>query len=430
MRIIADLHIHSKYSRATSPKMEIDNLYKWARLKGINLLGTGDFTHPAWLAELREKLAPLDNGLFYYKDSKVSKDKLVPSETYFILTTEISNIYSEKGRVRKIHNLITASSFEIVDKINKKLSTIGNLYADGRPILGLSSYDLARIVFDISSDCMIIPAHAWTPWFSIFGSNSGFDSIEECFRDLTPQIYAIETGLSSDPAMNWRLSSLDQITLVSNSDAHSLPKIGREANIFEIEEDKFSYNELVRIIREKDKEKFLFTVEFFPEEGKYHWDGHRACGVRLNPQSAKDHKLTCPKCGRSLTVGVMHRVEDLADRKAGFKPKNAISYKNLVPLLEIIAEVKDQEVGTKAVQNEYLDLIHKFGSEFNVLLDIKKNEMVGIDSRITEGIIKVRKRELDIEPGYDGVYGTVKVFGDEETEASEEIHQKPQMKLF
>jgi len=423
MRIIADFHIHSKYSRATSPQMDIDNLYRWAKLKGINLLGTGDFTHPAWLAHLKEKLEPIGNGFFRYKQSPLSPEKIHSSEVYFILTTEVSNIYSWGGKLRKVHNLIFAPSFPVVDKINQRLSEIGNLYADGRPILGLSSYDLVKITLGVSDECLIIPAHAWTPWFSVFGSNSGFDSLEECFRDLTSQIYAIETGLSSDPPMNWRLSTLDKITLISNSDSHSLPKIGREANVFEIEEDKFSYNELARIIKEKDKEKFLFTIEFFPEEGKYHWDGHRICGVRLNPWETKEKNLICPKCGRPLTIGVMHRVEDLADRKSGEKPPKAIPYKHLVPLQEIIAEAKGQEVGSKSVQSEYINLINQFGSEFKILLDLSEKEMAGMDSKILDGIIKVREGKIKVLPGYDGVYGTIKIFANKEEE-------KPQMKLF
>lgn len=429
MRVIADLHIHSKYSRATSPKMDIDNLYTWTRLKGINLIGTGDFTHPAYLASLKETLVPLGNGFFRYKNSKVPSDKIVSNETYFMLSAEVSSIYSESGKVRKIHNIIFAPSFEVVDKINKKLGSIGNLYADGRPILGLSAYDLAKIVFEASEECMIIPAHAWTPWFSIFGSKSGFDSIEECFKDLTPKIFAIETGLSSDPEMNWRLSALDKITLISNSDSHSLPKIGREANVFEIEEDEFSYQEVTRIIKEKDNSKFLYTIEFFPEEGKYHWDGDRNCGERIDP--TKENTEKCSKCGRPLTIGVVHRVNDLADREVGFKPKDAPGSLHLVPLIEIIAEAKGLDVTSKAVQAEYLDLVSKFGSEFNILLDLKKEQMEGIDDKILTAIMRVKEGQLEVLPGYDGVYGTVKIFGGrEDEEETELVRPKPQMKLF
>jgi len=429
MRVIADLHIHSKYSRATSPKMDIDNLYTWTRLKGINLLGTGDFTHPAYLAELKEKLLSLSNGFFRYKNSKVPADKIVSNETYFMLSAEVSSIYSESGKVRKIHNIIFAPSFEVVDKINKKLSSIGNLYADGRPILGLSAYDLAKIVFEISEECMVIPAHAWTPWFSIFGSKSGFDSLEECFKDLTPKIHSIETGLSSDPEMNWRLSSLDKMTLISNSDSHSLPKIGREANVFEIKENDFSYKEITRVIKEKDIQKFLYTIEFFPEEGKYHWDGDRNCGERIDP--TKENTDKCSKCGRPLTIGVVHRVNDLADREVGFKPKDAPGSLHLVPLIEIIAEAKDQETTGKAVQAEYLNLVSKFGSEFNILLDLKKEQMEGIDDKILTGIMRVKEGQLEVLPGYDGVYGTVKIFSDKgDEEETELVRPKPQMKLF
>ena len=324
MRFIADFHLHSKYSRATSKEMEVESLARWAKRKGIGLIGTGDFTHPTYLTELRAKLEPLGNGLLRVKkgDGKVQ----------FILTAEISNIYSQGGKVRRIHNLIFAPSFEVVQTIASKLGNLGKLSSDGRPIFGFSAKDLLKMVMDISADCMVIPAHAWTPWFSIFGANSGFDSIEECYGEMAPHIHAIETGLSSDPEMNWRLSALDRITLISNSDAHSPDRLGREANAFDCELD---YGEIVDTLRTKDRKRFLFTLEFFPEEGKYHYDGHRQCGVVLSPAETKDHHCLCPKCHKKLTVGVMHRVDDLSDRPAGFLPRNAIPSIHLIPLEEI-----------------------------------------------------------------------------------------------
>ncbi|MGE4358039.1 MAG: endonuclease Q family protein, partial [Candidatus Omnitrophota bacterium] len=291
MRIVADFHIHSKYSRATSRDMDLDHLVESARLKGINLLGTGDFTHFLWCEELRHKLQPFRYGIFEYKGIK------------FVLTTEVSNIYLQNGRMRRIHNIIFAPTFEIVDKINESLARYGNLSSDGRPILSLSAENLVELILSISKDCLIVPAHIWTPWFSLFGSESGFDSIEECFGKYAKEVYVLETGLSSDPAMNWRLSSLDRFTLISNSDSHSPSRIGREANVFEAQMD---YLEILDIFKKKDRTRFLFTVEFFPEEGKYHYDGHRNCGVRFSPKETIKLNGICPKCGKHLTIGVMH----------------------------------------------------------------------------------------------------------------------------
>ncbi|MBU0476659.1 endonuclease Q family protein, partial [Patescibacteria group bacterium] len=327
MKFIADFHIHSKYSRATSPQMDLENLDKWAKIKGIKVLGTGDFTHPEWFKNLKKKLEPAESGLFKIKNKE--------SETRFILTSEISCIYSKGGKVRKIHILVFAPSFEVVEKINKQLSRIGNLKADGRPILGLDAKELAKIVLNASEDCLVVPAHLWTPWFSIFGSKSGFDSIEECFEDYSKYIFAGETGLSSDPAMNWRLSILDKITLISNSDAHSPQKIGREANVFDIE---VSYSAICEAIKSKDTQKFLYTIEFFPQEGKYHYDGHRNCNICLSPKESKKYNNLCPNCGRPLTIGVLNRVDILADREDDFKSEGAIPFKSLIPLTEIIAE--------------------------------------------------------------------------------------------
>jgi len=405
MKIVADFHIHSKYSRATSPQMDLDSLDKWARIKGIDVLGTGDFTHPQWFKNLKEKLVSAEPGLFKLKKSD--------SKIRFILTVEISSIYSKNNKVRKIHNLIFSPSFEIAEKINTQLGLIGNLKSDGRPILGLDSRELAKIVFNISKDCILIPCHIWTPWFSLFGSKSGFDSIEECFAEYSEYIFAGETGLSSDPAMNWRLSALDKITLVSNSDAHSPAKIGREANIFDL--DFLSYSNIIEAIKSKNPKKFLYTIEFYPEEGKYHYDGHRNCRITLSPKESKKYNNICPVCGKGLTIGVLNRVEKLSDRPEGFKPQDAIPFKSLIPLQEIIAESLGMGVGTKKTIKEYETLIENFGSEFNVLLEASLKDLKSVSRpEIAEGILRSREGKIYIEPGYDGVYGKIKIFSKEE----------------
>jgi len=404
MKFVADFHIHSKYSRATSQDMDLESLDKWAKIKGIKVLGTGDFTHPEWFKNLKEKLIPAEPGLFKLKDGD--------DAARFILTSEISCIYTKKNRVRKIHVIIFAPSFETVDKINAHLGWIGNLKSDGRPILGLDAKELAKIALDASPDCLVVPAHAWTPWFSIFGSKSGFNSIEECFEEYSKYIYAIETGLSSDPLMNWRLSALDKIALISNSDAHSPAKIGREANVFDTE---LSYGAMMQAIKEKNPKEFLYTVEFFPEEGKYHYDGHRLCGISLSPQESKKYNNVCPTCGKPLTIGVLNRVGELADRPVGFKPGNAIPFKSLVPLVEIIAESLKVGTVSRQVQEEYKNLIKKVGNEFKILLDAPKGELESSTlPEIAQGIIIAREGKVFIRPGYDGVYGKVSIFSQEE----------------
>ncbi len=400
MRIIADLHLHSRYSRATSRDMDVENMARWARLKGITLLGTGDFTHPVWLRELRAKLRPTDRGLYTHGGA------------HFMLTVEVSNVYPAGGRLRKIHNIILAPSFEVVDRINAVLGRFGNLLADGRPTLTLPSDRLVEYVMEISPDCLVIPAHAWTPWFSLYGSHSGFDSIAECFGDQLRHIAAVETGLSSDPPMNWRLSELDRVVLVSNSDAHSPAKLGREANVFACELDYF---EIVRVLREKDTARFLYTIEFFPEEGKYHYDGHRACNRRMTPRETRACGGRCPVCGKPPTVGVLHRVEVLADREEGFVPEGAIPYRNLIPLEEIIAEAMGAQPGTVAVREAYYKLCQEFGGEFAVLLDVPVAEVERVTTaRVAEGLRRVREGRVTIAPGYDGVFGTVSIFADSE----------------
>jgi uncharacterized protein (TIGR00375 family) len=342
----------------------------------------------------------------------------------YILTTEVSNIYTQNGKGRRIHTLIFAPSFEVVEAIRSKLSNLGKLSSDGRPIFTFAARELAKMILDISADCLIIPAHVWTPWFSVFGANSGFDSIEECFGEMSPHIHAVETGLSSDPEMNWRLSALDPITLLSNSDAHSPNRLGREANAFDCELD---YWEIAETIRKKDRRRLLFTIEFFPEEGKYHYDGHRQCGVIFSPSQTKANQCLCPNCHKKLTVGVMHRVEELADRPEGFIPKNAIPSIHLIPLEEIIAEALGVRVGTKAVDSEYERLIERGGSEFRILLDSPPDELVSfVPPPILEGIIRMRQGKVSIIPGHDGVYGKINLFP--ERQAGGEA--KEQLKLF
>lgn len=416
MRIIADLHLHSRYSRATSRDMDVENMARWAKVKGITLLGTGDFTHPVWLRELRARLTPTERGLFTHDGS------------HFMLTVEVSNIYSAGGRLRKIHNVIFAPSFEVVDKINAVLGRFGNLMADGRPTLTVPTDRMVEYLMEISPDCMLVPAHAWTPWFSLYGSMSGFDAIADCFGDQLKHIAAVETGLSSDPPMNWRLSELDRVMLVSNSDAHSPAKLGREANVFACELDYF---EILRLLREKDTTKFLYTIEFFPEEGKYHVDGHRNCNRRMTPKETKAHGGRCPVCGKSPTVGVLHRVEDLADRAEGFVPEGAVPYRNLVPLEEIIAEANGSKPGTVGVREEYFKLCKALGGEFNVLLDAPVEEVFKLSSaRIAEGLRRVREGRVSIAPGYDGVFGEISIFKDGE-DIREPLTEEPaQTTLF
>lgn len=417
MFFIADFHIHTKYSRATSPTMNLESIYKWAQLKGIKLIGTGDFTHPDWFLELKEKLEPAEPGLYKLKKEFVEKNqKEVPdncqTEMRYILTAEISCIYSKNGKTRKVHNLIFAPSLEIVEKINHKLSGIGNLAADGRPILGLDSKELLKIILDTSPECFLVPAHAWTPHFSVFGSNSGFDSLEECFEEMTSYIFAIETGLSSDPAMNWRLSQLDNIALISNSDAHSPSKLGREANIFDTD---MTYLSIFQAIKNKNPQEFLMTIEFFPEEGKYHYDGHRNCKICFSPQETIKKNYTCPNCGRALTIGVMHRVEKLADRKEGESPTKTIPYKSLIPLVEIIAEAFEMGVESQKVQSEYQKLIRELGNELRILLKTPILDLEKITNPlIAEGIKRVREGNAKISPGYDGEYGKINLFDQEE----------------
>ena len=395
---LADFHIHSRYSRATSKSLTIGELAKWAKLKGIGLLGTGDFTHPVWLEELKDALR--DTGRGFYEHAGA----------HFILTAEVNTLFYKAGRAHQIHHVLFAPSIASVERINRELEPFGSLSIDGRPTFRMDAWRLAEIVLGIEPRGLIVPAHAWTPWFSIFGSASGFDTVEECFEHQAKNIFALETGLSSDPAMNWRLKALDRYTLISNSDSHSARKIGREANAFNCELD---YDTVIGAIKTKDRSKFLYTLEFFPEEGKYHLDGHRNCKIRWTPQETKRQGFRCPTCGRKVTVGVMHRVEDLADRPEGTTPPGAIPFKRLVQLDEIIADALEVGTGTQTVDREYFTLVHKFGTEFNVLLTASEEELRKTTSaKIADGIIRMREGRVVVEPGYDGEYGKVRIFNE------------------
>lgn len=421
MRIITDLHIHSPYSRAVSKDMTLENLDVWARMKGITVMGTGDFTHPVWIKEIKSKLEPAEPGLYRIRNKEVG---IRENGTRFLLTVEISSIYSKGGRTRRVHTLIFVPSVESAEKINAALGWRGNLKSDGRPILGLDAKELAKIVWDVDPRAAVVPAHAWTPWFSVFGSMSGFDSLEECFDEYAKHIFAIETGLSSDPAMNRRVSGLDRIALISNSDSHSLQRIGREANVFDTE---LSYDGIMHAIKSHDPARFLFTVEFYPEEGKYHYDGHRLCKFSCAPEETKKlHKL-CPKCGKPVTVGVMYRVDELADRPADTPmPTGAIPFRSMVPLDEIIAGAFGVGTASKRVKAEYRDIIEKIGSEFAIVMDASRNDLVSATvPEVVEGIMRVREGRLHIEPGYDGEYGHVRIF-----DKDERIAVAPQSSLF
>lgn len=424
MKFAADLHIHSKYSQATSPRMNLQSLDLWARAKGIKLMGTGDFTHPAWFNEINEFLDPAEPGLFALKGSK--------SGTRFILSSEVSCVYQKSGRLRKVHIALLAPGFGTVQKINNRLCGLTNLAADGRPTLTIDSIDLVKIVLDASEDCLIVPAHAMTPWFGVFGSKSGFDSLEECFGDYAKYIYAIETGLSADPAMLWRTPDGRRVALLSNSDAHSPEKIGREVNVFDCQMD---YSQIINAIKGRDPKKFLYTIEFFPEEGKYHLDGHRNCSVFLTPEESAQSNNLCPKCGRPLTIGVLNRIRELADRPEGFKPDGAIPYKSLVPLQEIIADIFGSLVTNPRVKSEYEKLVKAFGGEFCVLLGPSAEDLVKITSpEIAQGIIDAREGRVELVAGYDGVFGHVKIAktGSKSIKANPEAAKiiPPQKQLF
>ncbi|HSR89342.1 MAG TPA: endonuclease Q family protein [Candidatus Udaeobacter sp.] len=401
---IIDLHIHSRYSRACSADLELPKIAKACEQKGIDIVVTGDFTHPAWVKHIKENLVEERKGIYKLKDNS--------SQTRFILGTEISCIYKDKDATRRVHLLVLAPSIEAIDQFNAVLEAKGvNIRSDGRPIMGLSAKAVLEIILAIDPGFMMIPAHIWTPWFAVFGSKSGYDSLEECFEELTPHIRAVETGLSSDPVMNHQLSALDNITLISNSDAHSLNNLGREANVFNLN-DNFTYNEILDVIKTGNKEKFLYTIEFYPEEGKYHYDGHAVCEVCLSPKETKAKKFLCPNCKKPVTVGVLHRVDDLADRaEEKIDQAKFIPHKYIVPLKEIISKVFGVGPSSKKVLKEYDSMLKNLGSEFFILLkagieEIEKNTS---DKNISTAISNMRSGNVRVKPGYDGVFGSVEV---------------------
>ena len=414
---IADLHIHSRYSRATSKDCTPEYLDLWAARKGIHIVGTGDFTHPAWREELAEKLEPAEEGLYVLKDEYRIDGDRVPGEIRprFVVTGEISSIYKKNGKVRKVHSLILLPGLEAAEKISRKLERIGNIHSDGRPILGLDCHDLLEIVLELCPEAVYVPAHIWTPHFSLFGAFSGFDTVEECFEDLTPYIHAVETGLSSDPPMNWRVSALDRFHLISNSDAHSPAKLGREANLLDI---PMSYEGLAGAIQTG---KGLYgTIEFFPEEGKYHMDGHRKCGICLTPSETIKHQGVCPVCGRKITIGVSHRVEELADRPEGYQKPDAAAFESLVPLPEVIGASSGHSAASKKVEKEYMHMLSELGPEFEILRNIPLDDICRVSgNRIAEGIGRLREGKVERIPGFDGEYGIIRLFSTDELSNTE-----------
>ncbi len=419
MKFIADFHVHSKFSRATAKNLDLENLYIAAQIKGLTVVGTGDFTYPEWFCEIGDKLQPAEPGLFKLKDEYARIcDKQVPpscrARVRFILSTEISNIYKKHDKTRKNHNLIMVPDLTVAEKFNAQLDKIGNIKSDGRPILGLDARDLFEILLETSDDAFLIPAHIWTPWFSLLGSKSGFDSLEECFEDLTPYIFAVETGLSSDPPMNWRVSGLDGLTLVSNSDAHSPFNLGREANLLNTD---LSFGAIKSALKSGDPDRFLGTFEFYPEEGKYHYDGHRSCNVRLHPQETLENKGLCPVCGKDVTLGVLYRVEELADRGQDQRAPNSQPYYSLVQLVDILSDIFKVGPKSKKVLKNYRTAISELGSEFDILHTLEPEAIDGAGiPLLAEAIRRIRNQEIEVLPGYDGEYGQVLIFRANERE--------------
>ncbi len=409
MRQIVDLHLHSHYSRSTSPKLNVEGIAKFSAIKGVDIIATGDITHPKWIQEIEEQAEEDGSGFLRLKKGSVSEG----SETRLALFGEVASIYKKHDKSRRLHTVFGVSSIAAAKKVNKKLQDLDyNITYDGRPIIGMDVQELMKIYLDADPKAIIIPAHVWTPWYALYGSKSGFDSIEECFEDMSKHINAIETDLSSDPEMNWRISDLNDKTILSNSDAHSPQKIGREANVFDWEEP--TYDALYDSIQNNDLE---YTIEFYPEEGKYHLDGHRKCEVRFEPTETKKHKGVCPKCGLPLVIGVMNRVEELADQTVKQSKNKKVPFKSIVPLPEIISDVLGVGVNSKKVQGAYEEIIKGIGDEFHILLDASYEEIASVaDPLIVEGIQRMREGTLHIEPGYDGVFGVIKVFTDKERE--------------
>uniref|UniRef100_UPI00405768F6 UvrD-helicase domain-containing protein n=1 Tax=Candidatus Electronema sp. TaxID=2698783 RepID=UPI00405768F6 len=420
MPYIADLHVHSRYSRATSKASNLRGLAAWAAVKGIDVVATGDFTHPAWFAQLCDELEPAEPGFFRLKNNEISglAAVLPPgvqpdiSRIRFVLSAEISSIYKRGGQVRKVHNLLYAPDFEAARRISGVLAGIGNLEADGRPILGLDSQTLLAILLEHAPEGFLVPAHIWTPWFSLFGSKSGFDALEDCFGDLSGEIFALETGLSSDPAMNRRISALDRFALISNSDCHSPAKLGREANIFAAGFDFFSLRDALR--QPSCERRLAATIEFYPEEGKYHCDGHRSCGVCFEPEQTRAAKGICPRCGKPLTVGVLHRVLELADRDEPIWPDNAPAVRSLIPLPEMLGELFGCGPASKRVDEAYSRLINAFGSEFHLLMDTPLPELAAVSPLLAKAVERVREGKVIRQPGFDGEFGVITVFAEDE----------------
>ena len=407
MNFYTDLHIHSKYSRATSKNLTLEELAIWAKKKGLSLIGKGDFTHPAWFEEIKQKLIPSDDGTFRLKPEI---EKEINASVKFILTVEISTIYKKWDKTRKVHHIVFVPNLKTAEIFRNKLDAIGNIKSDGRPILGLDSRNLLEIVLESGENSYIIPAHIWTPWFSVLGSKSGFDSIEDCYGDLSEHIFALETGLSSDPEMNWRVSKLDKYRLVSNSDAHSASKLAREATVFNIDPNYYSIMNAL-----KTGEGYVGTVEFFPEEGKYHEDGHRKCNICMSAEETKKHNGICPVCGKPMTIGVSYRVNELADKKdLNTLPKTAGKVYSLIPLQEIISEIMQVSASSKSVCNEYEKLINKFGTELSILQDIPTEEISKTSEILAEAIARLRKGQVIKQAGYDGEYGVIKLFNPNE----------------
>lgn len=425
MSFIADLHIHSKYSMACSKNLDLPHINAWCQIKGIDLVSTADFTHPGWFKELHEQLEEVDTGVYKLKDRFVGNVDVHVAEACerdvrFILTTEVSLIYKKGGRCRKVHHVIMAPNLETVAKINSALEKRGNIHSNGRPILGLDSKELLKILLDISPDIQLIPAHVWTPHFAIFGSKSGFDSVEECFDELSDHICAFETGLSSDPPMNWRISQNDKYALISNSDAHSPAKLGREATVFDTEKN---YPAVLHALR-NDHSQILGTIEFFPQEGKYHADGLRNEKLCLAPEETVKNDFVSPETGKQITVGVLHRVFDLSDREMGARPKGAPDFWSIIPLVEIISEIVKVGPQSKKVQKKYHELIDALGSEFYILKDAPIEDIKKVDPVLAKGIERMRKGDVVVKPGYDGEFGVIKLF-EEDTSLSED-----QSKMF
>ncbi|MBG0826688.1 DNA helicase UvrD [Planomonospora sp. ID67723] len=415
MRFHADLHIHSKYSRACSRDSDLEHLTWWALRKGVTLMGTGDFTHPAWFGHLRERLVPAEPGLFRLReDPGAAPDGDAPGtlpsgadsgRVRFMLSVEVATIYRRGGRTRKLHHLVYMPGFEAAEAFNRALTRFGDLASDGRPVLGLDSRDLLEITLASGDGAYLVPAHVWTPWFGVFGSKSGFDTVEECYGDLAGHIFALETGLSSDPAMNWRVSGLDRYRLVSHSDAHSPPRVGRETTVFETDLDYFA---VLRALRTGDGH--AGTVEFFPEEGRYHVDGHRKCGIRMEPRETRARGGICPACGKPLTVGVLSRVEELADRVEGVRPDGAAGFRSLVPLPEIVGEVLGVGPQSKRVLREIDRLVAALGPELAILEAVPVGEIETCSPRLAEAVGRLRRGEVIRDAGYDGEYGTIRLF--------------------